>query len=109
MVRQGTKKPRTTNSTPKKISTCPHFFLHPRNAPPLISQSGKITLRRKDMMINMLDALNARAMMPYEWMWRLPLAIFTKEKQAFEVVTNMFEELIEKHKVEKNSQGGKII
>jgi hypothetical protein len=46
-----------------------------------------------------LDALNARAFMPFQWMYELPLEIFAKERRAFEVMKNVFGDLIEKHKV----------
>ena len=79
----------------KVLNLC-HFLL--------TNKTGKIVMKRTEMVADELDALNTRAFLPFEWMWNLPLKPFRKEKRAAAVMNHFFEGLIEKHKVNIYSQ-----
>ena len=63
-------------------------------------------MKRSEVVANMINALNFRAILPFSWLWVLPLPAFTQEKRSYQILENVFEQIISNHENSTENTSG---
>ena len=52
-----------------------------------------------DIMEHEVSGLNLRSLLPFKFLYYFPFPVFIREKRAFQILNNVFDILLEQHKV----------